>query len=179
MKYSVFIASSLDNYIAREDNSLSWLESNNQTPVDMGFNNFLSNVDCIVMGKNTMKIINEMDLSSDQWPYDDLPIIVLSKKLKDLPGIFKEKGEIYSGDLNTLTNLLEDRGYKNIYIDGGATIRSFLNLGLITDLTLSIAPVILGRGIPLFSGVEKEIKLSKVKSRTFSNDFIQVDYKIQ
>lgn len=184
MKCSVYIATSVDGFIAREDGSIDWLESSGNHDaemsenVDMGFTEFISSVDCLVMGRNTMEIISGMNLTPEQWPYGNARIIVLSNTLNEPPENLKDKVEMYSGDLLELINSLEHEGCKHAYIDGGKTIQSFLNLKLINEMTLTRVPVLLGEGKPLFGKTTQDIKLEKSKATVFPNDFIQVHYKV-
>lgn len=178
MKCSAFIATTLDGYIADKDNGLDWLNINSDIKVDMGFDNYLSNIDSIVMGRNTMETISKMNLRVEEWPYSNIPIIVLSSSLKTLPGLFKSRGEIYSGDIKELMKVLKGRGYNNIYIDGGKTIQSFIESKLLNSITISMAPTVLGSGIPLFGTINKGVILSNPSVKLFPNDFIQLQYDI-
>ncbi|GGZ16779.1 dihydrofolate reductase [Echinicola pacifica] len=184
MKCSVFIATSTDGYIARPDGAVDWLHSagNGQTiegdKADMGFQHYISSVDCMIMGRKTMQTISSMDLSPDQWIYGDLRIIVLSQSLKEAPENLRDKVELYHGDLQDLLASLEAEGFHHAYIDGGATIQSFLSLQLINEMTITLAPILLGEGIPLFGKTGKDIHLQQAESTAFANDFVQVKYKV-
>ena len=184
MKCSVYIATSADGFIAKSNGSVDWLHTcGNLTAemgedADMGFALFMASVDCMIMGRKTMEIISNMKLTPEQWPYGDTRIIVLSHKLKELPGNISKKMELYSGDIKKLVKQLEEDGHKRAYIDGGTTIRSFLNLQLIDDMTITRAPILLGDGIPLFCNIKTQIKLHNSSARAFPNDFIQEYYKV-
>lgn len=183
MKCSVFIATSADGYIATPDGGVDWLHTagNAETDMgsnpDMGFGNFIDSVDCMVMGRKCMEMISSMSLSPEQWPYRDIHIVVLSKSIKEPPTNLSGKVEMYSGDIPDLVETLEGKGFKHAYIDGGSTITSFLNLGLINEMTITKAPVLLGEGIPLFGRIGERIKLERSEARAFPNDFIQVKYR--
>ncbi|NRA73009.1 MAG: dihydrofolate reductase family protein, partial [Gammaproteobacteria bacterium] len=88
------------------------------------------------------------------------------------------KVEMYAGDIETLVNKLSAQGLKHAYIDGGATITSFINLKLINEMTITRAPILLGDGIPLFGKLNQGIMLENADSVTFPNDFIQVKYQV-
>lgn len=184
MKCSVFIATSVDGFIAKLDGSVDWLHSVGNLEVDMGnqadmgFNDFLTSIDCLIMGRKCMDAISNMNLTAEQWPYGNTRIIVLSNTLKEAPDNLKGKVEIYSGDLNALLSRLKDDGYKHAYIDGGKTIQEFIKLKLINAITITTAPIILGEGIPLFGKTNQEIKLEQADSITFPNDFVQISYKV-
>ncbi|KDM89786.1 dihydrofolate reductase family protein [Photobacterium galatheae] len=182
MKCSVFIAISADGYIATPDGGVEWLHTAGNPNADlgdnqdMGFNDFINNVDCMIMGRKCMEVINAMHLSPEQWPYGDLPIIVLSQTLKTPPAHCHSPVEIYAGDIQTLLTRLTRQGYTHAYVDGGQTITSFLNLGFIQEITVTQAPVLLGEGIPLFGSLDRPVKLEQITATAFANDFIQIKY---
>jgi dihydrofolate reductase len=184
MKCSVFIATSVDGYIATEDGGVDWLHSAGNPDVDlgdeadMGFADYMANIDCMIMGRKCMEKISSFNLSPEQWPYGDIRIIVLSNTIKEPPANLHGKVEIYSGEITTLISNLETSGLKHAYIDGGTTITSFINLELINELCLTRAPILLGSGRPLFGKMKKQIKLEKALAKTYPNDFIQVNYKV-
>ena len=184
MKCSVYIATSVDGYIAREDGSVDWLDSYGNHEVemgenaDMGFGEFMSSVDCLIMGRNCMEMISSMNLTPQQWPYGDVRIIVLSNTLKEPPENLMDKVEMYSGDLLELITKLEREGCKHAYVDGGKTIQAFLNLKLINEMTITRIPVLLGAGKPLFGKTTQDIKLEQSKAIAFPNDLVQVHYKV-
>ena len=184
MKCSVYIATSADGYIATLDGGVEWLETagnshaNMGEDADMGFSNFIHSVDCMVMGRKSMEKIASMGLAPEQWPYGDIPIYVLSRSIKEVPGKLPDTVEMYSGDLVELLENLEGRGLKHAYIDGGSTITSFINLELIDEMTITKAPVLLGEGIPLFGKIDRCIKLEHAKATAFPNDFIQIKYSV-
>lgn len=185
MKCSVFIATSMDGYIAKKDDSIDWLHTAGNGKVlkgknaDMGFKDYISSVDCMVMGRKTMDVISSMDLLIEQWPYGNIKIIVLSNSIKVAPKNLAEKVEMYSGDLVELINKLEQDGYKHAYIDGGTTIQAFINLQLINELTITKVPILLGDGIPLFGKNDSVINLEEGEAIAFPNDFIQIKYKLR
>ncbi len=184
MKCSVFIATSVDGFIAKEDGSVEWLHTAGNTNVemgeqaDMGMNDYISTVDCMIMGRKCMEMISSMDLTPEQWPYGTTKIIVLSNTIKEAPENLKSKVEMYSGDLLSLISNLEKNGYKHAYIDGGTTIQAFINLKLINELTITLAPILLGEGKSLFGKTYKDIKLEEGKTIAFPNGFIQIKYKV-
>ncbi|WP_295904063.1 dihydrofolate reductase family protein [uncultured Vibrio sp.] len=184
MKCSVYIATSVDGFIAKNDGAVDWLHTAGNAnadmgdQADMGFADFMSSVDCLIMGRKCMEVIASMNLTPEQWPYGDTRIIVLSNSLTQAPDNLKDKVEMYSGDLNALVSTLSSEGYQHAYIDGGATIQAFINLELINEMTITRAPVLLGEGIPLFGKTAKEIKLEQSKAIAFPNDFVQVKYTV-
>ena len=103
---------------------------------------------------------------------------MLSNSINEPPENLCDKVEMYSGDIEELISQLEDKGYKHAYIDGGTIITAFINLQLINEITITKAPVILGKGIPLFGEVNKIIKLVNSDVISFPNDFVQVKYDV-
>lgn len=184
MKFSVYIATSADGYIATSDGGVDWLhtagdlEADMQENPDMGFQKFIDSVDCMVMGRKCMEVISSMDLTPDQWPYGDLHVVVLSQSISEPPENLRGKVEMYSGEVQDLISVLESKGFEHAYVDGGSTITSFLNLGLIDEMTITKAPVLLGDGIPLFGSINKKIRLEEAETIAFPNNFIQIKYRV-
>lgn len=184
MKCSVFIATSADGYIATTEGGIDWLQEAGNSEADMsinpdmGFSNFIRSVDCMVMGRKCMEVISSFNLSPEQWPYGDIKIYVLSKTLSSPPENLSDKVEIYSGEIPALIQQLELSGFRHAYIDGGATITSFLNHKLINEMVITQAPVMLGSGIPLFGKLKHPIKLINVQAVVFPNGFIQIEYGV-
>lgn len=186
MKFSVFIATSADGFIATKDGGVDWLHSAGKKDVDMGdnadmgFQKFIDSVDCMIMGRKTMEVISSFNLPPEHWPYGDLKIIVLSNSLKEFPDNMKDKNmEFFSGEISTLVEKLEKEGYSNAYVDGGTTIQQFIQHKLVTQMTISRAPILLGEGIPLFGKTDEPISLENAEATVAPNDFIQVKYDVK
>ncbi|CAH1583690.1 dihydrofolate reductase family protein [Vibrio rotiferianus] len=180
MKCSVFIATSVDGYIAKLDGSTDWLHSFDEAPepIDMGWEGFIDSVDCVIMGRKCIESLMKMDTKPEFWIYGDRRVIVLSNTLSEVPEHMSGLIELYSGDLSALIRQLEKEGYQNAYIDGGVTIQSFLNLRLISDMSITHAPILLGAGIPLFGNTTQKVKLEHAQAKAFANNFIQVSYNV-
>lgn len=143
--FFVFIATSLDGYIARKNNEIDWLNQPTTAPgEDHGYNAFISRIDTIVMGRGTFEKVTTFD----PWPYENTRVIVLSQSMSELPDTFQAKAELHRGSLEELLPKLA--GAKGIYIDGGKVIQSFLRLDLVDEMTITQLPVLLGAGMPLF-----------------------------
>lgn len=172
---SVFIATSLDGFIARPDGNIDWLHEGEQIEgEDFGYQAFFDSVDALIMGRNTMQMV----LSFGSWPYEDKRVIILSNSLKELPEQLAGKVELYSGPIKDLMAALQGDGCKRVYVDGGKTIQSFLNQSLITDLTITRIPILLGMGISLFEGLEKEVPLKHISTISYENGFVSSRYEI-
>lgn len=150
MKSSVYIAISLDGYIARMGGELDWLDmfdSSIPKGEDLGYYQFIDSVDVLVMGRNTFDKVLSFGVS---WPYGNKQVVVLSRNKIDIPAELSASVSHSSESPGILSNRLKEAGAKRIYVDGGITIQRFLAEGLITDLNITIIPIILGGGIPLF-----------------------------
>ena len=167
----VYIAASLDGYIASENGGLDWLMNiPNPGNSDFGFNDFMNSIDGIVMGRNTF----EQVLSFGKWPYTK-NVFVLSNTLKEIPKELSDKAEIINGDITEIILNLNRRGFKNLYIDGGKTIQSFLQMDLIDEMIITRVPVLLGSGIPLFGSLDTSISFRVVKTEKL-NEYLLKNY---
>lgn len=170
----VYIAQSLDGYIAAPDGDIAWLHAiDNPEGSDFGFAQFMHKIDAIVMGRNTFEKV----LSFGEWPYTK-PVYVISSSLTSLPNSCAERAFLLDASPRTVVALLEERGLHQLYIDGGALIRSFLREDLIDTLTISTLPIILGDGIPLFDKLDKSIALKLEHSKTLAGQLVQTTYSI-
>jgi dihydrofolate reductase len=168
----VFIATSLDGFIAKIDGGLDWLnEIPNTDKIDYGYAEFMRGIDAIVMGRNTFEKV----ISFDFWPYDK-PVFVLSNSLDNIPNEITGKAEIVKGDLRMLIDMLKKRGFQNLYIDGGRVIQSFLKEDLIDEMIISQVPILLGDGIPLFGKLENSMKFSLKHTESFDETLVKGHY---
>ena len=174
---SVFIATSLDGFIAREDGTLDWLDAANaRVPEgeDCGYVPFLDSVDALIMGRNTYEKV----LTLGPWPYRGKPVIVLSRRHLKIPVDLRKTVEHSSESPKELFDRFSEEGFKRLYIDGGTTIRRFLTEGLINDITITVSPVIIGRGISLFGGLNQDISLKHINTKIYDFGFIQSTYQV-
>jgi dihydrofolate reductase len=175
MKASVYIATSLDGFIAREDGDIDWLgETTGEDGEDYGYKKFMDTVDVQVMGRNTYETV----LSFAEWPYGDNHVVVLSSRPIDIPESMAKSVEAMSCSAAELVERLEKSGAKHLYIDGGKTIQSFLDAGLIQRLIITRIPVLIGRGIPLFGPTQTDIKLRHIETRSFPDGLTQSEYEV-
>lgn len=173
MKNIVYIATSLDGFIAKENGDLNWLmEAPNPDNSDFGFNDFMDRVDVIVMGKNTFEIV----VSFGEWPYTK-PVFVLSNSLSMAPKNLEDKVEFIKGDPRDILKKLHSKGFKNLYIDGGITVQNFLKEDLIDELIITRIPILLGKGISLFGELDNEIKFEHIETEIFNNTLVKSSYK--
>lgn len=176
MKKHVFIATSLDGFIARRDGSLDWLLGATDSTDDHGYNEFIAGVDTIVMGRSTFDTV----VKFETWPFEGLRVIVASnsRTLNDYPESLLGKYEVVGGDEQDILRHCELLGSENIYVDGGALIQSFLREGLVDTLTITRIPVLLGDGIPLFGSLSSDVRCVHLRTRAFDSGFVQSTYQV-
>ena len=177
LRCSVFIATSLDGFISRENGDLDWLdEANRRVPEgeDCGYAAFIASVDCLVMGRNTFEKV----LTLGHWPYDDLRVVVLTSRVFEVPVHLIGKVEVLDLSPKAITERLSTEGVARIYVDGGETIRRFLDAGLIDDITITVVPMLLGKGRPLFQGLGQSVKLSLESVKSYDFGFVQSVYSV-
>jgi len=171
MECTVYIATSLDGFIARSNGGIDWL------PVpgaeDYGYAEFMDSVDAIVMGRNTF----ELALTFGDWPYEK-PVVVLSSRPSSLAHPLPSGVRMSSGDPEAILAELTSAGARHVYVDGGVTIRRFLEAGRITRVIITTVPVLIGSGVPLFGGTTRDIRLQHVRTRAFANGLVQSEYRV-
>jgi dihydrofolate reductase len=165
---SVFIATSLDGCIARKDGGLDFLRVVERPDEDYGYSAFFASIDTMIIGRGTY----EAALAFPSWPYAGKRCVVLTHSTH-AP---RHGEELHAGELGPLLSRLHAEGAKRAYVDGGAVIRSFLAEGLIDELTLSIVPVLVGDGIPLFGPGSREHRLEWRETRAFPSGLVQMRY---
>jgi dihydrofolate reductase len=171
MTASVFIATSLDGFIARANDDLDWLPPDGGE--EHGYDAFMTTVDALVIGRRTFEKV----LTFDAWPYGEKPIFVLSTRAlaPAPPGAVVER---MSGDPAEIVSQLAERGVRHIYVDGGITIQRFLQAGLIQRLIITRVPVLIGAGIPLFGTLPGDIALRHVTTRQYPSGLVQSEYVV-
>ena len=173
MRASVFIACSLDGYIADPNNDLQWLISiPNASGSDFGYKEFVNGVDCLLMGRNTFEFV----LGFGQWPYEK-PVFVASSSLTAPPAGYEDKVSIVSGAPKELLAAIEKTGCRNIYVDGGALITCFLEDDLIDDMIITRTPQLLGAGYPLFGALSRGSIWKKTSTRELNDYLVQTRYE--
>lgn len=170
---SVFIATSLDGFIARANGAIDWLDVVQRPGEDYGFRAFYDSVDALVLGRGTY----ETALGFDAWPYDGKRCVVLTHATQATRSP-KHGEEFHEGALPPLLARLRASGVRRVYVDGGAVIRAFLAEGLIDDMTLSLVPILLGEGVPLFGKGTPECRLHLEESRAFASGLVQSRFRI-
>jgi dihydrofolate reductase len=171
----VFIAISLDGFIARQDGDIDWLLQRDTPTEDHGYAAFIADKDLIVMGRGSYEKV----LTLDAWPYD-LPVLVLSKQLTDasVPEALKGKVRFSSRGPKDVIEQLDEQKVRRVYVDGGRLVQSFLRDGLVADMVITTVPVLLGAGRPLFGALPQDIDLKLVSSRSFPSGLVQSHYRL-
>lgn len=166
----LFIAASMDGFIARPDGDISFLNMVEQEGEDYGYSSFLKTIDTVILGRKTYDKILSMGV---ELPYGNRPVYVLTRSAR------ADRGNIhfYQGDLKELIKKLQKESGANLYCDGGAeTIARLMQQDLIDEMVISIIPVLLGEGIRLFSAPFPEKRLSLLKCQTFEKGLVQMHY---
>ncbi len=171
----VFIAVSLDGFIARPDGGIDWLLQRDDPTEDHGYNDFIADKDAIVMGRGSY----EKALTFPAWPYDR-PVVVLSRQLagSGVPEALKGKVRFSAQPPADLMLELAGQNIRKVYVDGGQVVQSFLRAGLVHDMVITTAPVLIGQGRPLFGMLAADVNLQLVASRSFASGLVQSTYRV-
>lgn len=165
----VFIASSLDGFIAGPDDEIDWLDG--FEGAENTFTPFFSEVGAVLLGRRTYDVVAGME---GPWNYGDTPVLVATTRpLESSHATVRAVG----GSVGEM--VAEARrvaGERDVYIDGGALIRSALDADLIDRITVTVIPIVLGEGIPLFAGAERRHALDLLESRPLGAGLVQLDY---
>jgi len=176
-RISSFIATSLDGFIARTDGRLDWLDDAQflmPEGEDCGYVEYMASIDGLVMGRHTFEHV----VTFAEWPYGALPVTVLSHGSVTIPSLLA--GSVRSSQESPagLVARLGREGFRHLYVDGGHTIQSFLRAGLLNEITITVVPVLLGAGRPLFGSLPHDVKLTTLRSRAYEFGFVQSTYRI-
>ncbi|MDM5317098.1 dihydrofolate reductase family protein [Fictibacillus sp. b24] len=167
----LYIAASVDGFIAKENEDIDWLSMVERPGEDYGYETFIESVDTIIMGRKTYDKVLSFGI---EFPHKDKKCYVISRTKTG----HDDNVEFYGGDLKELIQKLKSREGKNIFIDGGAeVVRELKSLNVIDEYVISFIPIMLGKGIRLFKETEAESKLELVESRAFESGLVQVTYK--
>ncbi len=174
-RVTLHMVASLDGFIARHDNNVSWLEhagSVYEAGVSISQEEiaaFVKAIDCYVLGSRTYEHALQLG-----WVYGDTPtVVVTSRNLSST----RKSVEFYSGDLNTLLKEKLAPRYRNIWLVGGAMLsQRFLELGLVDEIRLTVAPVLLGDGLRLFGDSLAEQRWDLKNVVAYKNGFVELSY---
>ena len=172
MKTLVYVGTSLDGFIARENGDFDWLSQFADDEAIQSYNQFMDRIDAIVMGRGTYEKV----LSFPTFPYSK-KVFVLSNSIKKAPEKLTKQVTILSMKPADTIIYLSGKGFSNIYIDGGKVIQDFLKEDLINELVISKAPILLGHGIPLFGYLGADLQFNHIRTIVQSNGLVRSYYE--
>lgn len=168
----VFLAMSLDGFIATKKHGLKWLDVVDRKGEDYGYAKFFKTVDALVMGGNTYRVVRGFNVP---WPYKGKKVFIWTRRPIKKP---LADEQAVKGSLKTIFRSLGRQGIKRVYLDGGITIRQGLREGVVTRLTIAVIPVLLGDGISLFQGLGRKVSLKVISVKNFGSGLVQVKYQV-
>jgi dihydrofolate reductase len=169
-KVVLYIAMTLDGYIAKNDDDIEFLNAMDRPGEDYGYGEFIKTVDATIVGRKTYDKVLSMGYD---FPHADKECYIITRTSRPDIGNIR----FYDGDLNALVANLKSREGKNIFVDGGAEIvHLLLTENLIDEITVSIIPILLGDGIRLFKDSRPESNLVLTGSKAFESGLVQLNY---
>ncbi len=172
MRFSVFIGTIVDGFIARPNGDLDFLPADGGEP--HGYEEFMADIDTLLIGRKTYETV----LAYPDWPYGKRRVVVLSSRKLDFSGVRGGTVEQMSGSPAEIAQKLEASGARNVYVDGGVTIQGFLRAGLIQRLIITRVPVLIGEGIPLFGSLPQDVRLRQVETRHYAGGLVKTEYRV-
>ena len=170
----VYIGTSLDGRIASADGDFGWMEYvPNPDGDDLGFSAFMERVDAVVMGRSTFETLIGFDVG---WHYPK-PGLILSTTLDSVPDEFSKHVEITSGTPAQIVQFAQSKGYENLYIDGGDTVRRFLKDDLIDEIIITEIPILLGGGPRLFGEHDEHLGFELVGTHVYLDNLVKRHYR--
>ncbi|MEV0645276.1 dihydrofolate reductase family protein [Phytomonospora sp. NPDC050363] len=169
---SVFIGTSLDGYIARDDGDIEWLTARGEDVGDMGFFEFLDTVDTVILGRTTYETV--LAFGEEAWVYGDRRVEVLSTTIPE----GADPRVTVHRDLDAMIAALDERGAKHVYPDGGRLIQSLLRAGRVDRFIIATAPVLIGGGHRLFGDLTADVRLRHEWTKTPGAGFVQTSWAV-
>jgi len=168
-----YLATSFDGFIAGPGDELDWLGGDppNDSALPegvLGFEAFMAEVGAMVMGRRTYDVVARMD----RWFYGDVPVLVATHRPL-APKVATVRAVAGSIDV-LLDEALSVAAGRDVYVDGGATVRAALDAGRIDEMVLTVIPILLGQGIPLFAGLASRRKLEILSHHDYSGGAVQL-----
>ncbi|OIR03268.1 dihydrofolate reductase [mine drainage metagenome] len=177
IKCSLFVATILDGFIARKCGALDWLPGSDGVTEseNHGYTDFFASIDSLVKGRNTCDLMHTFG----EWLYPGKKVLVLSSRFPKIPIRLAEEAKGTSMPPMEVVRQLEASGSAHAYVDGGKTIQSFLQAGLIQDVMITRVPVLIGEGIPLFGSSGRDIRLRHLSTGVLENGLVQSKYQVE
>jgi dihydrofolate reductase len=172
MTVSVFIGTSVDGFIARENGDLDFLPEGGGEP--HGYTEFMAGVDALVIGRKTFETVQAFP----EWPYGQKRVVILSSRPVDLSAVRRGVVEQMAGDPAEIVAKLAASGAHHLYVDGGITIQRFLRAGQVQRLVITRVPVLIGHGIPLFGALPRDVRLRHVATQHYPSGLVKSEYEI-
>jgi dihydrofolate reductase len=162
---SVYIATSLDGYIATVDDRIDWLEEFSDPTEDYGYAAFLSDVDALAQGRGTYDVVAALD----PLPFGGRPLFVFTHRMPAArPGV-----TFWSRSPEAAVSEWSDMGLRHVYVDGGRLVSDFLDAGLVDTITITTLPVLLGDGLPLFHAIARRTPLRMADQKRWPSGVVQ------
>jgi dihydrofolate reductase len=167
----VFVGASLDGFIAGPNDELDWLGgSEGETPDSFG--PFFAQIGAVLMGRRSYDVVTEL---AGPWPYGDTPLLVATHR-----ALVPRRASVRAAQ-GTIGELVEQArqtaGERDVYVDGGNLIRAALDAGLIDEITVTVVPMVLGRGVALFAGATRRHPLQLISQRSVGRAAVELRYR--
>ena len=178
LKATIYIAATIDGFIARPDGAIDWLEHDSKSQ-DYGWGAFRQSIDSLILGRQTYEQVLGFGVD---WPYRGLATFVWSRTLtKDdiSSALADDVVEVSALPPAALLDELTGRGLKSVWIDGGQTLQSFLAAGLVDVITVTRLPILIGRGMPLFGDLPNDVHLEHLETQSFDSGVVQSSYAVR
>ena len=181
-RVTIHMAASLDGFIARKDRSVDWLETSDnfeggETLAQESIEEFLSTIDCYVMGSRTYETALDFEAKGLGWAYGNKPTFVLtSRELRKT----RNTVEFYCGDLERLVDERLKPNFGNIWFVGGGDVSGeCLRRGLADEVRYSIMPILIGSGISFFERLDKDVALHLVEAKAYKSGMVALRYEVR
>lgn len=166
----VYIAATLDGFIARSDGKIDWLSTVERPGEDYGFAAFFATVDTLVMGRKTYDAV----AAFPDWPFAGKRVVVMTHS----PPTAKHGERFFAGDVRALYEELVRDGAERVYVDGGMALSQFVAAGLVSEVTVSVIPLLLGEGTRLTQPLGRDVKLALASTKAFESGLVQLRYLV-
>ncbi len=174
-RIKLYIATSLDGFIARENGSIDWLTKYENNPeTDYGYSEFYASIGKVLMGRKTY----EQALGFGEWPYREKKSYIFTRQKE--PMRRENNVEFVSEDIGEFVRQLKRNTEEDIWLVGGSQIiKVFFEENLVQDLIVFVVPIILGSGIPLFDHIGKEIGFRTGRVERYENGLVKLEYEVK